>query len=75
VHGACEEAHRAGEAQSSKPAEHFLCSVRERNNPQHQSENGRRGAVIRGKKFTNHVCSLLYWLLVARLQRCHNSER
>src|SRR5260370_2266117 len=59
VHGAGEKAHCAGEAVASEPAQHFLCSVREKDNSCYQSQYCRRGAVIRIKKFAKHACSPL----------------
>jgi len=48
VHGAGEKAHRAGEAVSAKPAQHFLRPMRAKDHAEHQSKNSGRSVVIGG---------------------------
>jgi len=45
---ASEEIHRSGESEASEPTQHLLRTVREEDNTQHQSQNRRGDAVIRG---------------------------
>src|SRR6266550_4051781 len=48
MHHAREKTHRTCEPEASEPAQQLLRAVREKDNSQHQSQNRRRGAVIRG---------------------------
>ena len=48
-----EESHRAGEAISTEPPEHFLSTVGEEDHSQHQSKNSRGGIVIGDKQLRN----------------------
>src|SRR5712692_1369705 len=48
MHHASEEIHRTCEPEASEPTQHLLRTVREKDSTQHQSQNQRRGAVIRG---------------------------
>src|SRR4029077_6116723 len=41
-----EETHSSGETEPSKPPQHLLCAVREKDNSQRQSQDSRRRAVI-----------------------------
>src|SRR2546430_12674891 len=53
-----EETHRAGEAISTEPSEHFLGTVGEKNHSKHQSKNSRCNVVVSGSQFSKHRNSL-----------------
>src|SRR5712692_639779 len=53
-----EKAHRAGEAISTEPSEHFLGTVGEENHSKHQSKNSRCNVVVSGNQFSKHRNSL-----------------
>src|SRR6266849_3362463 len=53
-----EETHRAGEAISTEPSEHFLGTVGEEDHSKHQSKNSRCNVVVSGNQFTKHRNSL-----------------
>src|SRR6266404_4288733 len=61
VHHAREHRHRGGEAETTKPPRHFLCTVCEEDHPQHQPKDRCRDAVICGTYCANH----------SLLLRCH----
>ena len=48
VHGPGEKAQRAGEAVSTKPAQHFLGPMREEDHAEHQAKNSCSSIVIGG---------------------------
>src|SRR5713101_634502 len=54
MHHSSEEIHRTCEPKASEPTQHLLRTVREEDNPQHQSQNRRGGPVIRCVQSTNH---------------------
>src|SRR5712692_6333810 len=49
-----EKAHRAGEAISTEPSEHFLGTVGEEDHSKHQPKNSRCNVVVSGNQFTKH---------------------
>jgi len=60
VQGPREESHGSGEPETAEPAQHLLGAMREEDQAQNHTDDGRGGAAVGLRQFAKHIESVLF---------------